>query len=123
MASDEAILAKLGQILERLEALESVRTEQVVIEGGTIHVHTGEHAPILVAQADKVSVRAKRGVSLYVGGDLKGKISTKEGKLRVKAKGDITGGAWTQEGEVQVRSKKGDIKLDLEAVQASGEVL
>ncbi len=121
MVNEEAILAKLAQIEERLAALESVRTDQVVIEGGTVHVHTGEHAPILVAQTDRVSVKAKRGVTMHIGGDLKGNVRTKEGKLRIKAKGDVTGGAWTEDGEVEVRSKKGDIKFDLEAVQTVSE--
>lgn len=118
MASDEAILAKLAQILERLEALESLRTEQVVIENGEVHIYSGQHAPVLIAQAGKVQVRARRGVSMYVGGDLNGEVKTKEGKLRVRAKGNI-GAASTETGELKVTSKKGDVKLDIEA--ASGE--
>ena len=100
----EAILAKLDEILERLEALESVRAEQVVIEGGTITVSSGEHAPVLVAQVDDVDVRGQRGVSIYVGGDLNGVVRTKEGKLKIKAKGDVTGATWTEDGKLKVTS-------------------
>ncbi len=120
MTSEAAILAKLAQILERLEALESVRTEQVIIEGGTIHIEAGQHAPVLVAEAGEISISAKRGASVHVGGDLNGEVKTKEGKLRVRAKGDIVGSAWTKDGEVQVTSKKGDIKLDLDPSVVGG---
>jgi autotransporter translocation and assembly factor TamB len=116
MATDEAILAKLAQILERLEALESVRTEHVTIENGTIHIQTGEHAPICIAHADGVEVKGKRQISIHVGGDLNGKVRTKNGKLRVKCKGDINGEVKTDDGKVKVKSK-GDIKFDLEAAE------
>ena len=113
MATDEAVLAKLAQILERLEALESIRTEHVTIEGGTIHIHTGEHAPINIAHSDEVSIRAKRRVTMYVGGDLNGEVSTKSGDLKLKCKGDLNGEVKTGEGKVRVKSK-GDIKFQVE---------
>lgn len=120
MASDEAILAKLSQILERLDALESVRTEQVVIEGGTVTIETGEHAPINVASVEKLRVRAKRSVSVYVGGDMKGNAKTENGKVSVKWKGDLKGGSLVDSGEVTVKSK-GDIRLDIDAGAAESE--
>ena len=121
MANDEAILAKLSQILERLEALESVRTENVVIEGGTVNIETGEHAPICVASAEKIRVKAKRSVSVYVGGDMNGEVKTDSGKIRVKWKGDLKGGALAASGDVTVKSK-GDIKLDIAAAPEGEDV-
>ena len=113
MATDEAILAKLAQILERLEALESIRTEHVTIEGGNVRIDTGEHAPINVGHTDGVSIKAKRRVTIYVGGDLNGEVRTKTGKLKMKCKGDINGEVKTGEGKVRVKSK-GDIKFQVE---------
>ncbi len=104
MTDEEAILAKLDQILERLDALERVRAEQVVIEGGTISIASGEHTPVLVARVDDVDVRSERDVSIYIGGDLNGVVRTKKGKLKIKAKGDITGATWTADGGLQVTS-------------------
>lgn len=114
MVNEEAILAKLSQILERLDALESVRTEQVVIEGGNVTIETGEHAPINVANAEKLRVKARRAVSVYVGGDMNGDVKTESGKVRVKWKGDLKGGALVDSGEVTVKAK-GDIRLDIDA--------
>jgi hypothetical protein len=105
MGNEEAILAKLSEIMARLDALESVRTEQVVIEGGNVTISTGEYAPICVANAEKLQVKAKRGVSLYVGGDMKGDVKTESGKVRVKWKGDLKGGSLVDSGEVTVKSK------------------
>lgn len=117
MTTEEAILAKLAQVLERLEALESVHADTVVIQDGTVNVYTGEHAPVLVAEAGELQIRVRRGVTVHIGGDLHGEISTQEGQLRVKARGSI-GGASTEKGKVQVISKKGDVNLDLEPAES-----
>ena len=83
----EEVLAKLDEIMTRLDALESrVRADHVVIDGGTVHVHTGEHAPICVADAGEVEVDGAKKVSLNVGGDMNGDISSKKGKLTMKMK-------------------------------------
>jgi hypothetical protein len=113
MTTEEAILAKLAQILERLEVLESVHADTVVIQNSTVNVYSGEHAPVLVAEAGELQIRVRRGVTVHIGGDLKGEIRTHEGQLRVKAKGAI-GSASTETGKVEVTSKKGDVKLGLE---------
>ena len=117
MSTEEAILAKLAQVLERLEALESIHAETVVIQNSTVNVYSGDHAPVLVAEAGELQIRVRRGVTVHIGGDLKGEIRTNEGELRVKAKGSI-GSAFTESGKVQVTSKKGDVNLGLESVEA-----
>jgi cytoskeletal protein CcmA (bactofilin family) len=113
MTTEEAILAKLSQVLERLELLESMHAETVVIQNGTVNVYSGEHAPVLVAEAGELQIKVRRDVTVHIGGDLKGEIRTHEGQLRVKTKGAI-GGASTETGKVEVISKKGDVTLDLE---------
>jgi autotransporter translocation and assembly factor TamB len=113
MATDEAVLAKLAQILERLEALESIRTEHVTIEGGTVHIQTGEHGPINVAHSEGVSIKGRRRVTIYVGGDLNGEVRTKSGKLKLKCKGDLNGEVKTADGKVRIKSK-GDIKFQVD---------
>ena len=119
MVNETAILAKLSVVLERLEALESVRTEQVVIEGGAVTIEAGTYAPINVARAESLRVRGKRSVSVYVGGDMKGDVKTHSGKVRVKWRGDLKGGALVDSGEVTVKSK-GDIRLELDAGAGEG---
>ena len=113
MTTEEAILAKLAQVLERLEVLESVHADTVVIQNSTVNVYSGEHAPVLVAEADELQIRVRRGVTVHIGGDRKGEIRTNEGQLRVKAKGAI-GSAYTETGKVEVTSKSGDVNLGLE---------
>ncbi len=113
MTTEEAILAKLAQVLERLEALEAIHADTVVIQNSTVNVYSGERAPVLVAEAGELQIRVRRGVTVHVGGDLNGEVRTHEGQLRVKARGNI-GGASTETGKVQVSSKKGDVNLALE---------
>jgi cytoskeletal protein CcmA (bactofilin family) len=117
MTDEEAILARLAQIWERLDALESVHAETVVIQNGTVNIYTGEHAPILVAEAEELQIRVRRGATVHIGGDLHGEISTQEGQLRVKAKGSI-GGAFTEKGKVEVTSKKGAVNLAIEPAES-----
>ena len=113
MSSEETILSMLARIMERLDALESIRADQVIVEDGSITIMTAEHAPILVAHADDVTVKARRAVSIHVGGDVHGEIRTREGKFDIEAKGDIHGGVWAPSEDVAVKTKKGATKFDM----------
>ena len=87
MDKSEEILEKLDDIMKRLDALEQrIQAEQVVIDQGTIHIETGDRAPICVASADEVLVDGPKRVSLNVGGDMNGDVSAKKGKLKMKMK-------------------------------------
>ena len=100
MGKSEEILEKLDEIMERLETLEQqIQAEHVVIDQGTIHIKTGDRAPICVAAADEVLVDGPKRVSLNVGGDMNGDVSAKKGKLKMKMK--VKGG-------LDFQSKSGD---------------
>jgi hypothetical protein len=87
MGKSEEILDKLEEIMERLETLEQqILAEQVIVDQGTVHIHTGDRAPICIATADQVSVDGPKRVSLNVGGDMNGDVSAKKGKLTMKMK-------------------------------------
>jgi hypothetical protein len=87
MGKSEDILAKLDEIMERLETLEQqIQAEHVVIDQGTVHIKTGDRAPICIAAADEVLVDGPKRVSLNVGGDMKGDVSAKKGQLKMKMK-------------------------------------
>ena len=91
MGNTDEILRKLDEIMQRLEALEQqIQAETVVIDQSTVHIRTGDRAPICVATADEVSVDGPKRVSLNVGGDMNGDVSAKKGKLKMKMK--IKGG-------------------------------
>ncbi len=87
MGKSEEILQKLDEIMERLDMLEQqIQAEHVVVDQGTVHIHTGDRAPICVANADEVSVDGPKRVSLNIGGDMNGDVSAKKGKLQMKMK-------------------------------------
>ena len=87
MDKSEEILAKLDDIMQRLEALEQrIQAENVVIDQGTVHIRTGDRAPICVANSDEVSVDGPKRVYLNIGGDMNGDVSAKKGKLKMKMK-------------------------------------
>ena len=87
MGNTDEILRKLDEIMQRLEALEQqIQAETVVIDQSTVHIQTGDRAPICVATADEVSVDGPKRVSLNVGGDMNGDVSAKKGKLKMKMK-------------------------------------
>jgi hypothetical protein len=87
MGKTEEILEKLDEIMRRLETLEQhIQADHVVIDQSTVHIRTGDRAPICVAKADGISVDGPKRVSLNVGGDMNGDVSAKKGKLKMKMK-------------------------------------
>lgn len=87
MDKSEEVLEKLDEIMQRLETLEQqIQAEQVIVDQGTVHIHSGDRAPICVASADEVSVDGPKRVSLNVGGDMNGDVSAEKGKLKMKMK-------------------------------------